>query len=278
MNPYLLFLFQGYHGGSLCKCGGLDMKLRRLQKVLGLFLIFFLCQCTKKNPTSNAKSQTPSGDPTLTEQLAEKAAASAQKTPIEIKQVMFKAIEDLKNSQILEKALKKGDKIPSFELHDVQKGRVQSSELLQKGPLLLIFYRGGWCPYCNLQLRDLQKNLKAIRSTGAQLVAISPEVPDQTAETVKKENLEYFVLSDADGEVGKKFGLMFQLPEDLKGVYLKFGIDLEKSNGNRNWELPLAATYIVNRQGEIIYSFVDADYKKRADTLDLIKILKELGS
>ncbi len=230
--------------------------------------------CTKSEEKSETAQHVENR--TLTVQLAERAQESAGKAPKETRQIMMKAIKDLKESQVMEKALKKGDKIPNFTLPDVLKGDVSSEVLLKQGPLLITFYRGGWCPYCNLQLRDLQKHLPEIKNTGAELVAISPQTPDASTETVKKQRLEYYVLSDVDGKVGDQFGLMFKLNDDLKKVYQKFGIDLQKANGNSQWELPVSATYIVNTDGEIVYAFVDADYKKRAETLELIKILQDM--
>lgn len=213
---------------------------------------------------------------TLTQQLKEKAAASAQKSPKEKRKIMLTAIEDLKKSQIMKTALKKGDQLPHFTLNDVKHGQVSSQQLLERGPIIIAFYRGGWCPYCNLQLRDLQKHLPKIKAHGAQLVAISPEAPDQTAITVKKQGLNFYVLSDINGKVSDSFGLTFKLPNDLITVYKGFGIDLARTNGNKKWELPLAATYIITKNGRIAYAYVDADYKKRAETKDLIKELSRL--
>lgn len=212
----------------------------------------------------------------LREQLLSKAQASAAKTPEKAKKIMMKAITDLKSSEVMNSALKKGDKIPSFALQDATKGKISSASLLKKGPVIITFYRGAWCPYCNLQLRDLQQHIKAIKATGAELVAISPEKPDSTLKTVKKQKLDFYVLSDSNSKVGKEFGLMFNLDPELKKLYSNFGIDLAASNSSKKWELPLAATYIVDQNGMIIYSFVDADYKKRAETTELIKILKGL--
>lgn len=246
-----------------------------MMKLVLMGILVLVASCTKKhekNPETleHVKAQT------LTLQLAEKAQQSAQKAPAETRQTMFKAIQDLKQSEIMKTALKEGDQIPAFALPDMRKGEVRSEELLKKGPLIVTFYRGGWCPYCNLQLRDLQKHIGEIKSTGAELVAISPETPDSTSKTIKDNEIDFYVLSDADGKVGEKFGLMFKITEELKKVYQDFGINLEKANGNGKWELPLSATYIVNQDGKIVYSFVDADYRKRAETLDLIKILQDL--
>ena len=162
----------------------------------------------------------------LQQQLKNKSQASAQKIPAATKKVMAKAIADLKKSQVMKTVLQKGQNMPPFALQDVQKGTVRSQDLLGKGPLIVTFYRGGWCPYCNLQLRDLQKHLPEIQKAGAQLVAISPEAPDRTAETVKKSKLAFYVLSDNQGQVSKNFGLTYALDKDLIAVYKKFGLSL----------------------------------------------------
>lgn len=266
------------------------MNIRTLIVFLSIPLVFGSCEnsskkevplqkkpehrvFTKSSDSKIEKSTTDEKALSLTEQLAQRAEMSAGKTPAEKRKIMVKAIEDLKASQVMKTALKKGDKIPHFKLRDVKKGPVTSQDLLKKGPLVLVFYRGGWCPYCNLQLRDLQSHLKEIKAQGAELVAISPEAPDETASTVQKQELGYYVLSDRYGGVGKAFGLMYELPKDLIGVYEKFGIHLDQTNGNKKWELPLAATYIVNKKGIIEYAFVEADYKLRAETKDIIKKL-----
>jgi len=213
---------------------------------------------------------------TLTEQLAAKAAASSENTPPEVQAVMKKAIQDLRASDIEEKALKKGDSLPAFTLPGVDGKAISSVALLKQGPLVVSFYRGGWCPYCNLQLHDLQKHLSEIHAKGAQLVAISPQTPDASLSTAEKAELKFHVLSDKDGQVARRFGLLYKMPPDLVELYRGFGLDLEKSNGNKNWELPLAATYVVSKDGKIVYSFVDADYKKRAETVDLLRVLEGL--
>ncbi len=250
--------------------------------------ISFLLSCEKKvekkikfiKPQENkvmikTKNDSTSVSP-LKKQLSELAEKARSKRPEKQRQIMTQAIEDLKKSQIMKTALKKGDKIPHFKLRDIYKGAVTSQELLKKGPLLIVFYRGGWCPYCNLQLRDLQFHLKEIKETGAELVAISPEAPDETAKTIAKQKIDYYVLSDRYGGVGKAFGLMFELPKELISLYKEFSIHLDQSNGHKKWELPLAATYIVNQKGIIEYAFIEADYKLRAETSELILKLKSL--
>lgn len=215
-------------------------------------------------------------DQTLTEQLHEKAEAAKTKSDPKRAVVMQKAIDDLNTRKMAEKAVKKGDLLPAFRLPDVKNRIVDSRKLLKKGPLVVVFYRGGWCPYCNLQLADLQKNLAKIKEAGATLVAISPQTPDNSLSTAEKAKLDFYVLSDKGGDVAREFGLMYRLPDDLVEVYKGFGLNLSKTNGTDGWELPLTATYVVATDGKIAYSFLDADYKKRAETMDIIDILHGL--
>jgi peroxiredoxin len=225
---------------------------------------------------SLAAEHTQKADKSLQAKLKEMAEASKNKLPAEKKKIMESAIEQLRTSHVVDHALKVGDKMSPFQLPDVKRGMIHSSDLLKKGPLVIVFYRGGWCPYCNLQLHDLQAHLSEIEDAGAQLVAISPQTPDSSLSTVQKDELSFFVLSDVDSKVAKKFHLVYKLPTDLKNLYKEFGIDLEKSNNSKDWELPLSATYIVRPNGVISYAFLDADYKVRAETKDVILKLKEL--
>jgi peroxiredoxin len=213
---------------------------------------------------------------TLTDQLKAKADASAAMAPADKQAIMAKAIEDLRRSGLAERAVKSGQVMPSFTLPDVKRGVVSSQDLLKQGPLVVVFYRGGWCPYCNLELHDLQKYLPEFRKRNAQLVAISPQTPDNSLSTAQKAALTFYVLSDAGGHVARSFGLMYKLPEELVKVYQGFGLDLAKQNGTTDWELPLAATYVVAPDGKIVYSFVDPDYKKRAETRTLLKALDSI--
>ncbi|MCB0348267.1 MAG: AhpC/TSA family protein [Bdellovibrionales bacterium] len=216
------------------------------------------------------------GDLSLTEQLKQKAEMSKAKSSPEKLKIMESAIEDLKKSNISKKALGVGSNAPNFTLPDVKRGMTNSAELLKSGSLVITFYRGGWCPYCNLQLHDLQKHLKEINALGANLVAISPQTPDASLSTVQKDELSFYVLSDVGNTVAKKFGLVYKLPDDLKKLYKEFGIDLEKANASHDWELPVSATYIVTPDNKIVFAHADPDYKKRAETKDILAKLKEL--
>ncbi len=190
--------------------------------------------------------------------------------------VMQQATVDLEASGILEQTLKVGDTIPDFALPDATGQSVNIRDLLAQGPAVIAFYRGGWCPYCNLELKALQNALASIQETGATLVAISPETPDNSLTTQEKNVLTFPVLSDVDNQVARQFGLVFKLPMSLLPIYEKFGIDLVAYNGNDHYELPIPATYVVQSNGEIVYAFADVDYTKRAEPSEVVNTLKGL--
>lgn len=145
-----------------------------------------------------------------------------------------------------------------------------------KEDYVLGFYRGGWCPYCNMELNALQKVLSEIEQAGAKLVAISPEVPDHSLATMEKNELTFDVLYDEGNRVAKTFGLVFELPEVLRPLYDELGIDIIGHNGDNSFQLPMPATYIISQQGEILYHFIDADYTKRSEPAEIIEKLREM--
>jgi len=198
--------------------------------------------------------------------------------PVDSLAVIMQKTEQLVASRISDLSLKAGDLAPPFSLEN-EKGGVQKSEtLLSEGPLVISFYRGGWCPYCDLELRALQRVLPEIRSRGASLVAIAPELPEKVQESVESKVLEFTVLSDRGNQVAKEFGLVFSLDEALRPVYAAFGFDIPDYNGDQSYELPIPATYIVGIDGRIIWSFVDEDYTKRAEPEEILNVLKSLHS
>ncbi len=185
-------------------------------------------------------------------------------------------IKSLKASGILERAIKKGDKAPDFELKNATGKKIELSNLLKKGPVVIIWYRGGWCPYCNIQLHDIQKYLPEIKSLNATLVAITPETPDNSINMLEKHKLQFEVLSDIDNKVAHKYKIVYKLSAPLLKEFKKFKIDVAKHNGNNKNELPLAVTYIINTDGIVSYSFINEDYKKRAEPSELISVLKSM--
>jgi peroxiredoxin len=192
------------------------------------------------------------------------------------KAVMDQATEDLVKSGLVEKALKVGDQVPNFQLPNAVGEIVEFKELFKSGPVVIAFYRGEWCPDCNLELRTLQKYLPKIEQLNAKLVAISPQKPDYSLSTIEKNELTFEVLSDVGNQVARKFGLVFTLSEELRPIYQSFGIDIPAHNGNETFELPLPATYVIDQNGMIVQGFVKADYTQRLDPEKILAILKNL--
>jgi peroxiredoxin len=142
--------------------------------------------------------------------------------------------------------------------------------------VVLSFYRGGWCPYCNLQLRAYQRVLPEIRALGAQLVAVSPEAPDHTLSTQQKNELDFEVLSDTDGTVGRAWRLVYGLSDELRGLYAANQMDLARINADGRWELPLPATYVIGSDGVVRLAFVDVEYRRRLEPDQILGALRAL--
>ncbi|HQZ98441.1 MAG TPA: peroxiredoxin-like family protein [Pyrinomonadaceae bacterium] len=173
------------------------------------------------------------------------------------------------------KALNVGAKAPEFELKDSTGKLVSSKTLLKQGSMVLTFYRGSWCPFCNTYLRKLGQRMPDIKAAGGNLVAISVENPDASMAVAKKNEVLFPVLSDANLDVARKFGIVYQMPPDTDERYKKNGLDVAKHNAMDKPELPLAVTYIINKKGVITYAFIETDYKKRAEPDVLIEHLKK---
>lgn len=188
---------------------------------------------------------------------------------------LAKGIEDLKIRKIENDALKVGDKMPSFILPDANGKEISSDELLDNGTLIISFYRGGWCPYCNLELRALQNLLPEFEKYNANLVAISPEKPDNSLSTQEKNELKFPVLSDINNLVAKSMGLVFEVPKEVVDLSKKeFSLDLTEINETADHELPIPASYVVDTNGIIQFAFVNPDYTKRAEPIDILNTIK----
>ncbi len=170
-----------------------------------------------------------------------------------------------------------GDHAPDFSLVNHLGETIHLEDLRRRGPVVVSFYRGGWCDYCVQELGSLRDALTAFRETGATVVAISPEVPRQSRATRHTLGLRFDVLSDISNVVARRFGLVYQLDQELLAAYQKFGIDLVEHNGDDSYELPVPATYVIDRFGVIRHAFVDADHRRRAAPEDLLAAASELG-
>lgn len=209
----------------------------------------------------------------LMQQIEYLKEKSSGKMPEEIKNIMAEAAKKLLKQEIEKNALKAGDQIPEFELKNAAGNDINIYNLLSKGPLIINFYRGAWCPYCNLELRAYQELLPQIKKNGANLVAISPEIPDLSLSLSEKLSLEFEVLSDINNQVARQFGLVFKLDGKLIALYKNMGIDLLKSQGNDNGELPVPATYVVDADGKILLAYANTDYTKRLEPVDALEVV-----
>lgn len=210
----------------------------------------------------------------LREQIAEYDDAKAQRVPAEILTTMAAATRELQDLGITDRSLKTGDQVPDFTLPNHNGEPRRLFELLDDGVVVLNFYRGGWCPYCNMELGALQKALPEIRETGAQLVAISPELPDKATDTQTRHALEFDVLSDVGNRVVEAFGLAFELPEQLRPIYTRLGIDIPAFNGDTSFTLPVPASYVIDTDGIIRFHFVNVDYTRRLEPDELLRVLR----
>lgn len=196
--------------------------------------------------------------------------------PAEIRAILQRGVDELAESRQAERALTVGAKAPAFTLPSATGLSVSLTELLSGGPVVLTFYRGSWCPYCNITLRSLREHHDAVIVRGARLVAVSPQIPDESLSLVEKHQLAFDVLSDVGCDTAKQYGLAFDMPEDLAAVHEKFGIDLVRSNAGHPRTLPMPATYVIDREGVIRWAFVHHDHTVRAEPADVLAALDGL--
>ncbi|MEI5906774.1 peroxiredoxin-like family protein [Bacillus spongiae] len=212
---------------------------------------------------------------TLAEQLKAYNENAVKQIPQEILDKMVKATTELATSD-LAKGLQAGELAPDFALKDATGKEVNLNEQLKSGPVVLIFYRGEWCPYCNLELRAYQQALPEFEALGAQLIAISPQTPDHSLSMKEKHEIAFPVLSDAGAKVINEYDLLFRLPDYLIEVYKGFGINLEESNNSDTWTLPVPGTFVIGSDSKIKMASVNPDYTKRMEPTEVIDTLKSL--
>ncbi len=204
-----------------------------------------------------------------------KAGKPPFNAPPEIHPVMERATAELIASGQAGRAIKAGERAPHFNLQDQDGNDVSSAALLVKGPLVVTFYRGVWCPYCNIELQAINEVLPKIQAYGATVVAISPQTPVNSRKSVRSNELGFPVLSDVNGQTGAAFGLRFALPDYLIELYKNLKNDLPAFNNDPSWTLPMPARYVIGQDGIVLYSEVNPDYTRRPDPSDMFPVLEK---
>lgn len=203
----------------------------------------------------------------LENKIAQKKSESA--IPAEVRSEFERATKELKESGIEKSATTVGAVVPNFKI-----GKEMINDLYKKGPVVVTFYRGGWCPYCMLQLQEFEKVYSEIQNKGGTLIALTPDLSKEIKKTKKKFSISFPIYTDKDNHIAKQFGIAFKVDQKVEALYQKFGINLDASQGNKEKELPMPGTYVINKEGKIVYAFIDADYTKRAEPQELLKFLE----
>ena len=214
--------------------------------------------------------------PRLTDALKRYKQNVQEKVPPPVIQAMHDATLVLKEKKFQKMALKVGDYIDSFTMLDAKNQMFHLDTVLDKHHyIVLSFYRGSWCPYCNLELQYLKKIVPQLKILNTQLYAITPQTPDLSNAQIDAEDLGFNILCDKNNALARKFGIVFSLNEELRPIYESFGIDILQSNKNGTFDLPLPATFIINSNHEVIYAYVEEDYTKRCEPEEIVEAIKK---
>lgn len=209
----------------------------------------------------------------LREILAERKELIAKYVPAETQAVHAQSISQLKQRNLTANTLPVGAKAPEFELPDHDGKLLRSADLLSKGKLVLCFIRGRWCPFCVGQMEAMNLVLPIIEEAGASLAAISPQTVKQSFFMRDQHKLRFPLLSDARNDVARKFGLTYRVPPAQEAVYRRAFVNLPFTNGDDSWELPIPATFIIDRDGMILWASANEDYTERPEPSDILKAL-----
>lgn len=218
--------------------------------------------------TDTAEQSQP--DKSLAERLLEVRAGIAQYVRPENQQINERTVEWLRVSGVGERALRSGSRAAAFDLPDQHGKVISSADLLSHGPLIVTFFRGRWCPFCIAELEAWRDALPQVKAAGATLVAISPQKVQHNAFTADQHKLAFPVLSDVGNQAAKQFGIAYRVPEEQEQLYRRSFVNLPHLNGDESWELPLAATFIIASDGTIKSSFIQADYRERAEPASVL--------
>ena len=211
----------------------------------------------------------------LREIYAERKELIAKYVPAETQAVHAQAVAELKLRNLAENILPVGTKAPQFELQDHNGKVICSSDLLAHGRLILCFIRGRWCPFCVGQMEAMNLILPQLEQAGAILAAISPQTVKQSFFMHDQHKLRFPLLSDTDNKVARQFGLTYRVPAAQEAIYRRAFVNLPFTNGDDSWELPIPATFILDRDGTILYASANEDYTERPEPSDIIRVLQE---
>ena len=244
--------------------------MHRARRILGYLVMSFMAAPGGMAVADDIPSYQQSFEQYLEKSKQEKSPFSPEDIV-----VMGQAGEDLAG-QMPDPGIKVGEKAPDFVLKNALGQPVSLADKLKQGPVVLVFYRGAWCPFCNMHLHVLRQSLPAFKQYGAQLIAITPQTPDKSVEQFKKKGYPFEVLSDLDSQVMKAYRLYFELPDDLVGVYKKHGLDIEAYNGDGRNVLPVPGVFVIDTDGIVRAMQADTDYKKRMEPSTILAALKAL--
>lgn len=197
-------------------------------------------------------------------------------TPPHINRIRQDAIDDLVVSGLAQQAIRAGDNAPDFRLHDPDGNVVSSHDLLKRGPVVVVFYRGRWCPYCDLDLQAIEEVAEELRTNGASIVAVSPQSPHESRATEQAYRLSFPSLVDRGGRVARAFGLRWKLSSELRAAELESGLDLALVNGEPSWTLAMPARYVIGPRGIVEYADISADYTRRGEPRELLPVVNQL--
>jgi peroxiredoxin len=220
------------------------------------------------------EESTPGTDTrSLRDIYAERKELIGRYVPPETQAVHGRVIADLKAARFSEKVLQTGAKAPPFELIDHNGRHFSSANLLSKSRIVICFFRGRWCPFCVGQLEAMNLVVPQIEQAGASIVAISPQTVQQSFFMVDQHKLRFPLLSDAGNQVARQFGLVYRVPDEQQDIYRRAFVNLPFANADSSWELPIPATFIVDRDGTILYASADEDYTQRPEPREILQQL-----
>jgi peroxiredoxin len=208
--------------------------------------------------------------------FAERKELIAKYVPAETQAIHARAVAELKQKRLSANVLTVGAKVPEFQLQDHDGKGVAATDLLAKGRLVLCFIRGRWCPFCVAQMEAMNLVLPEIEQAGAALVAISPQTVQQSFFMRDQHKLRFPLLSDVGNKVASQFGLIYSVPDEQKAIYQRAFVNLPFVNGDDSWELPIPATYIIDRDGTVLYASANEDYTERPEPQDIVRVLQTL--